>query len=642
MTILLLTILCLFTAVILVSNLFPKIQLRYPWFLTIPIYVTGIIAYSMSLWMILLHNRDLQLNLALPWILLDSNSLWFEFKIDNPAIFLLSIISTIFILKHIYFKKSINEFTSELKLHYANSTNALLLAGSITLVSDSLLLITVAQIIFSLTLYYRFLELNRDTGNQSSGSVHFLWLMFFDMLFILAVMLIFAKSQLLTISTLSRLNLNGSNSPLLNQTAKSLMILSLFGKAAQIPFHKWFIAGSSWKKAAPDKSVALESLIIIMCVLLKLNPLLSPDCRLFTLVIGFIGTLLALSAAVIHQDRDSIFNYLLIAQTGIFLIIYGAGFNSLLLIYIITFSWSNLLLQLSLIGRNRLSTKRVNYFLTITTIFGILAIIGFPLTAAFSSRIIIFQKLISEAQLNPFCWLTLGLFSLVYLSLIFNLFRLFFTGINDHSPLNLGHSARLSLAQGSIISILVSLNFYFLYALPEYNPFIIKSWLDDFLPSALQINPNIAVNLISVIGLIILFQLLSFVMTLLIYHFKYIDTNRLRLTFRNTEKFIHLLTDPNPVAVQKITLVTDQIAAGIQKIEDQMPIQFANRIITNVLRIQNKVVKFNNQFVKAYPAEKIIIQKSLSKFIRSFRNRALFFCLTVLTIFILIIILSIL
>jgi len=642
MTILLLTILCLFTAVILVSNLFPKIQLRYPWFLTIPIYVTGIIAYSMSLWMILLHNRDLQLNLALPWILLDSNSLWFEFKIDNPAIFLLSIISTIFILKHIYFKKSINEFTSELKLHYANSTNALLLAGSITLVSDSLLLITVAQIIFSLTLYYRFLELNRDTGNQSSGSVHFLWLMFFDMLFILAVMLIFAESQLLTISTLSRLNLNGSNSPLLNQTAKSLMILSLFGKAAQIPFHKWFIAGSSWKKAAPDKSVALESLIIIMCVLLKLNPLLSPDCRLFTLVIGFIGTLLALSAAVIHQDRDSIFNYLLIAQTGIFLIIYGAGFNSLLLIYIITFSWSNLLFQLSLMDRNRLSTKRENYFLTITTIFGILAIIGFPLTAAFSSRIIIFQKLISEAQLNPFCWLTLGLFSLVYLSLIFNLFRLFFTGINDHSPLNLGHSARLSLAQGSIISILVSLNFYFLYALPEYNPFIIKSWLDDFLPSALQINPNIAINLISVIGLIILFQLLSFVMTLLIYHFKYIDTNRLRLTFRNTEKFIHLLTDPNPVAVQKITLVTDQVAAGIHQFEDQLPNQLANRIITSILRIRYKVVKFNNQFVEAYPAEKIIIQKSLSKLIRSFKNRALFFCLTVLTIFILIIILSIL
>ena len=642
MTILLLTILCLFAAVTLISNLYPKIQYKYPWFLTIPIYVAGIIAYIMVLWMILLHNRDLQLNTAFPWIPLDFSSLWLEFKIDNQAILLLTTISTIFILRHIYFKNRISESTSESKLHYANSTNGLLLAGSITLVSDSLLLITVAQIIFSLTLYYRFLELNQDSGDQSSGSVSFFWLIFFDMLFILAVLLIFAESQLLTISTLSQLNLNKLNSPLLNQIAKFLMILSLFGKAAQIPFHKWFIAGSSWKKAMPEKSVALESFVIIMCILLKLNPLLSPDCRLFTLVIGFIGTLLALSAAVIHQDRDSIFNYQLIAQTGIFLIIYGAGFNSLLLIYIITFSWSNLLFQLSLMDRNRLSTKRENYFLTITTIFGILAIIGFPLTATFSSQVIIFQNLIAQAQLNPICWLTLVLFSIVYLSLIFNLFRLFFSGINDCSPLNLGHPARLSLAQGSIISILVSLNFYFLYSLPEYNPFIIKSWLDGFLPSALQINPNIAVNLISVIGLIILFQLLSFVMTLLIYHFKYIDTNRLRLTFRNTEKFIHLLTDPNPAAVQKVTLVTDQIAAGIQKIEDQLPIQFANRIITNILRIRNKVVKFNNQFVEAYPTEKIIIQKSLSKLIRSFKNRALFFCLTVLTIFILIIILSIL
>jgi formate hydrogenlyase subunit 3/multisubunit Na+/H+ antiporter MnhD subunit len=642
MTILLLTILCLFAAVILVSNLYPKIQHKYPWFLTIPIYVTGIISYIMLLWMILLHNRDFQLNAAFNWISLDLNSLWLEFKIDNQTILLLTIISTIFILRHIYFKNRISGIASESKLHYANSTNALLLAGSITLMSDSLLLITVAQIIFSLTLYYRFLELNKDSGDQSPGSVHFLWLIFFDMLFILAVMLIFAQSKLLTISTLSRLNLNESNSPLLNQIAKSLMILSLFGKAAQVPFHKWFIASSSWKKSAPEKSFSLESLIIIMSVLLKLNPLLSPECRLFTLVIGFIGTLLALSAAVIHQDRESIFNYLLIAQTGLFLIIFGAGFNSLLLVYIITFSWSNLLLQLSLISGNQLSSKRTSYFLTTTTIIGILAIIGFPLTAAFCSKIIIFQNLISQAQLNPICWLTLVLFSLVYLSLIFNLFRLFFTGINDRAPLNLDNPARLSLSQRSIISILVLLNFYFLYSIPEYNPFTTKSWLDDFLPSPLQINPDIAVNLISVIGLIILFQILSFLMTLLIYYFKDIDTNRLRLTFRSTEKFIHLLTDPNPVAIQKITSITNQIAAGIHKFEDQLPNQFANRIITSILRTRNKVVKLNNQFVEAYPSEKMIIQKLLSKLVRSFYDRELFFFLTVLAIFILIIILSIL
>ena len=642
MTILLLTTLCLFTAVILVSNLFPKIQLRYPWFLTIPIYVTGIIAYIMLLWMILLHNRDLQLNTAIPWILLDFNSIWLEFKIDNQAILLLTIIATIFLLKHIYFKTRISGITSESKIHHANSTNALLLAGLIALVSDSLLLITVAQIIFSLCLYYRFLELNRDTGNQSSGSIHFLWLIFFDMLFILAVMLIFAESQLLTISTLSRLNLSGADSSSLSQTAKFLMILSLFGKAAQIPFHKWFIASSSWKKLAPEKSCSLESLIIIMSVLLKLNPLLSSDCRLFTLIIGFIGTLLALSAAVIHQDRESIFNYLLIAQTGLFLIICGAGFDSLLLVYIITFSWSNLLLQLSITGRNRLSGKQTNYFLTTTTIIGILTIIGFPLTAAFSGRMIIFQNLISQAQLNPICWLTLVLFSLVYLSLIFNLFRLFFIGINDRSPLNLDNPARLSLSQSSIIGILVFLSFYFLYSIPEYNPFTSRSWLDDFLPSPLQINPDIAVNLISVIGLIILFQLLSFVMTLLIYHFKYIDTNRLRLTFRNPEKFIHLLTDPNPAAIQKITLVTDQVAAGIHQFEDQLPNQLANRIITSILRTRYKVVKFNNQFVEAYSVEKIIIQKLLSKLVHLFNTRELFFCLTVLVIFILIIILSIL
>jgi formate hydrogenlyase subunit 3/multisubunit Na+/H+ antiporter MnhD subunit len=642
MTFLIVTILFLFTLVTLTSNLYPKIQLKYPWILTCPIYLTGIISYVMLLWMILLHNRDFRLNAALPWIPFDLNPISLEFKIDNQTILLLTILSTVFILKQIFFKNRSKGIASAVILHQANFTNTLLLAGLTALVSDSLLITAVAQIIFSLALYYHYLELYQNAGKQSSGSIHYLWLIFFDLLFILAAMLIFAEEKLLTISTLSRLNFYGPNLSLLNQTARFLIILSLFGKAAQVPFHKWLIISSSRNKSTPEKSYSLESLIIIMSIFLKLHQLFGPDCRLFALVIGFIGTLLALSAAIINKSQVSIFNYLLIAQAGLFLIILGAGFDSLLLIYIITFSWSNLLLQFSINSRNRPSDKITGYFSITSIIIGILAIIGFPLTAGLGSKIIIFQNLISQVQLNPVCWLTLILFSPIYLLLIFNLFRLFFSWIHSDASSGSLNPVRLSLSQKSIITILVLLNFYFLYAIPDYSPFATRSWLDGFLPSPIQVHPDIAVNQFGVIGLLILFQLLSFLTTLLIYHFKVINTDRLRLTFRGIEKFIRFLIDPNPMVAQKLDLITNQIAARIHQFEYRLTDRFSNGIVTGISRTQNMFMQFNDRLIKADQSKQSAHRKSFSKLIQSFNNKELIFLVTALAVLILIIILSIL
>ncbi|HCL00162.1 MAG TPA: hypothetical protein DHW42_08695, partial [Candidatus Marinimicrobia bacterium] len=307
---------------------------------------TGL-SYIFLFWSIIQHNRDFHLIIQRHWFHLNSTSSQLGFYFDNLSIFLAVTFFTILIIKSVCYVNNSIEVSKYSTLFTNNIVLLILFAGLLIITSDSLLIFLIAQIVLSIMLFYQYLYRRASEDKFQNGLIYFIQLILFDLLFLIGVMFIYASVKSFSFTQIFKAFENGTISPVTQTVSGFLFILALAGKSAQIPLHKWFVISSQLPDRGSRYDISLETLALSMITLLKLRPIFCDNCLSFMIFFGFISALIAISAAITLKKPKNIFHYLLIAQGGLFLAIYGSGSASTSLHYIITFCFANIFLFLS-------------------------------------------------------------------------------------------------------------------------------------------------------------------------------------------------------------------------------------------------------------------------------------------------------
>jgi len=410
MTYVLTGILSLPILLLIFINLFPHAGLKNKWLFTFPIYSVSALSYILLLSRIILPNPNFYRELIFKWLPINMSYLQLSFSINNQILILFAAFSTIFALKILFYYKdgySISSDKSHLSMiHQNNITYGFFISGLILLFSNSLLLFFVSQLILSGIIVYQHIYFISNSDRPSNGSLYFIWLIVFDLLFFLAILYINSELKSLSVTDIQGAIQDGGFSSNIHTISGFLIIFSIIGKTAQIPFHKWFIADSQSQQSKPISNSSVEIIIISMILLLKLESLLSPNMMSFLLFFGFLSSILAVISSIVNTQKSLMMKYLLITQGGIFLIVFGSGLTSASLVFIITFGFANLFLMFCSQclqtdnSRSNPVKPAMKKTLTWVFLFAAISVAGLPVTSVFIPRFILLQNLLFKATSN--------------------------------------------------------------------------------------------------------------------------------------------------------------------------------------------------------------------------------------------------
>jgi len=647
MTFVLIGILSLPILLLIFLNLFPNAGLKNKWLFTAPIYCVSALSYILLLSRIIQPNPNFYREIIFKWLPINTSYLQLSFSINNQILILFAAFSTIFALKTLFNHKDGSNLSSDKShlstIHQNNITYGFFISGLVLLFSNSLLLFFVSQLILSGAIVYQHVYFISNSDRSSKGSLYFIWLIVFDLLFFLAILCINSELKSLSITDIQRAIQNGGFSSNIQKFSGFLIILSIIGKTAQIPFHKWFIADTQSQQLTPISNFSVEIIIISMILLLKLESLLSPNMMSFLLFFGFLSSILAVLSSIVNTQKSLTLKYLLITQSGIFLIVFGSGLASASLVFIITFGFANIFLMFCsqcLQTDNSLSNSVrpiMKKTLTWVFLFAAFSVTGLPLTSVFIPRFILLQNLLFKAATNSLYWIYVVLFALLTCALSFSVFRYFHRRLEKSKT----NQQSISTNQMFVFILLIILNIFFIYSLPNYNPLHTGSWLDKILPQSLL--PSAFAGNIQVIagGIILLMTLIGLFIAVFIYRFNIINSNSLRKRFQPIEYSVFSIININESAVSKVSSIMERVTNYIQNIEYLMFHKSVGRF-SKLINNFTKMVVQTNSFFRFNMIEKQALTKYLMSINQTIRQKEILIPLIVIIIFLIIFLISVL
>ncbi|MCK4715403.1 MAG: hypothetical protein KAT54_01220, partial [Candidatus Marinimicrobia bacterium] len=422
-----------------------------------------------------------------------------------------------------------------------------------------------------------------------------------------------------------------------------LIIFSIIGKTAQIPFHKWFIADAQLQQSAPISDFSVEIITISMILLLKLESLLSPNMMSFLLFFGFLSSILAVISSIVNTQKSLTLKYLLITQSGIFLIVFGSKLAYASLVFIITFGFANLFLMFCsqcLQTDNSLSNTVkpvMKKTLTWVFLFAVISVSGIPLTAPFIPRFILLQNLLFKATTNSLYWIFVVLFTLLICFLSFSVFRFFYRRLKKTKA----KQQSISTNQIFVFILLITLNIFFIYSLPNFNPLHTGNWFDKMLPQFLLPSTFVGNTQFFAAGLSLFMTLFGLFIAVFIYRFNIINSKSLRKRFQPIESSIFSVININESAVSKVSSIMERATDYIQKIEYLMFHKSVGRF-SKLINNFTKIVVQTNSFFKFSTTEKQTLTKYLININQTIRQKEILIPLIVIIIFVITFLISVL
>ncbi|MBU4445879.1 hypothetical protein KJ656_12505, partial [bacterium] len=198
----------------------------------------------------------------------------------------------------------------------------------------------------------------------------------------------------------------------------------------------------------------------------------------------------------------------------------------------------------------------------------------------------------------------------------------------------------ISTNQIFVFILLIILNFFFIYSMPNFNPLYTGSWLDKMIPQFLL--PATFVGNIQVIagGLILLMTLIGLFITIFIYRFNIINSNSLRKRFQPIESSVFSVININESAV-KVSSIMKRITNYVQNIEYLMFHKSVARF-SKLIIIFTKWVVQTNSFFRFSMIEKQALIKYSMGINQTIRQKEILIPLIVIIIFLIIFLISVL
>ncbi|MDO9547798.1 MAG: hypothetical protein Q7J65_02395, partial [Candidatus Marinimicrobia bacterium] len=462
MTIILALIFCVLLSLLLINNLAPDFSSKYRRLYTWPIFLFTILTYSLLISQILSGNPHFNIKATCDWLPLGSTNLDMTFFINNPVLIFGTMLATMFLIQiiNLYTRqdsKSQPESQNNLAGHQINCIYTLIIAGLLILMADSLLVLFCGMALISGVVIYRNLLINGGIASLNS----LIWFLIADSIYLIAVLYTYTVFHTLSISEIASI-VNSNIQSVQFSSVGFLITLSIIIKLIRIPFSEQNDHTGSFV----DQSIFnIGAISIIMILPVRFMNILCSPCLTFMLIIGIIIALFSAVSSLFKNSSEPAYKSLLLAQTGIFLIIIGGQTSINTLLFIVSFTFANLLLIISQdtiqqsqlaanSGSSIFKTGRVWIFL-----FAAFGISGLLPGSGFIPRNVLIQHYLSFAMDNPLYWVVLVFISLGLLLISFASFRYFFNNLYSWRTQNTSGSTP-QLYGGVLFGILILLNLY--------------------------------------------------------------------------------------------------------------------------------------------------------------------------------------
>jgi len=192
-----------------------------------------------------------------------------------------------------------------------------------------------------------------------------------------------------------------------------------------------------------------------------------------------------------------------------------------------------------------------------------------------------------------------------------------------------------------VFILLIILNIFFIYSLPNYNPLHTGGWLDKMLPQSLLPSTLVGNTQLLAAGLSLLMTLIGLFIAIFIYRFNIINSISLRKRFQPIESSIFSIININESAVGKVSSIMKRVTDYTQNFEYLTFHRSVGRFSKLINNFTKRVVQ-TNSFFRFRSIEKQALTKYLMSINQTIRQKEILIPLIVIIIFIIIFLISVL
>lgn len=424
---------------------------------------------------------------SFPWFYFGNVLIEFSIKISGKTVFMLvminminTMIQIISIKKNIITKSSTNYFASLSFLSFA-SIGAVL--------SNNLIFIYLFWELIGLStcilIGYNF--------EKKSSSETMLTVFNIDrltgLIMFAGIIMLFIQTKLLNLQdiyrTIENLQVNGSIGVIVN----ICFVIGIMGKAALFPFHLWLSESSKDSTLSMAFLASAANIGVGLFIGMRLLPILSTYALLTTAYIGGITIILGAVLAASQTDLRKIITFAAISQSGYVILgfsleMYQAGFMHLVVqsiafacLFIAAYVIIDDVGTADILKMGNLRKKIPKIFVVFC--IPVLALCGFPITAAFICKIDIISRALYYSLQNNYHVFLIAMIACGSGLTAYYTFRMVYSVFlvrteNEKSVRYVSDAPGIFLVP---ISLLCSLLVYVWYTLPYYNPLDwVNSW----------------------------------------------------------------------------------------------------------------------------------------------------------------------
>jgi len=570
MTFILALIFFVLFSLLLINNLAPDFSIKYRRLHTWPVFLFTVLSYGLLISQIISGNPNFSTSITCDWLRLGSTNLNITFYVSNPTVIFGVMLATLFLVQIIslYARQGSNSQPGPLDnwvRHQINCIYTLIIAGLLVLMVDSLLILFCGMVLISGIVIYRNLLIN--SGKTSTNSL--IWFLIADSIYLIAVLYAYTLFHTVSISEMASI-VNGNIHGLPFSVVGFLIVLSIIIKLIQIPFSEQ----TNSTKSFTDQSVfSISAISIIMILLLRFINILCSSCLTFILIIGIIIALFSAFSSMFKNSSEPAYKSLLLAQTGIFLIIIGSQASINALLFIVSFTFANLLLifsqnailqfQLATDSRNSLY-KSGSVWIFLFAAFGISGLLP---GSGFIPRHTLIQQYLNFALDNPLFWVVLIFTSLCLLLISYASFRYFFNNLSRWKTKNTSCST-LQLYGGVLFGILILLNLYPVFTLPRFNPITSDNWIYRIMGGSEIFSNVVDIQLYTALGITVGIPLVGFFLALLTYHFQLIKISSIHSVFKPIKQLYSFSNTLFANFIKSVSEIFSGLSAAFISIEE--------------------------------------------------------------------------
>ncbi|ACA87145.1 NADH-quinone oxidoreductase subunit L [Shewanella woodyi] len=355
------------------------------------------------------------------WLTIDKLSLSFTLYLDPLSLVMITIITCIGALIHLYSASYMKEDADICRFFVY--LNLFVSAMLFLVLADNLILLYLGWEGVGLCSYLLIGFWYREVKNSQAANKAFIITRIGDTAMLIGIILIFYQFDTLNIQQIQAHSQQLlQNSELLTKGAvglTSLCCLLLFagaaGKSAQVPLHSWLpdaMAGPTPVSALIHAATMVTAGIYLVARNIELFSL-APDVLHFIAIVGVITLILGATSALAQTDLKRILAYSTISQLGYMFLALGVGSASAAVFHLMTHAFFKALLFLSAGALIYCMHHEKNIFkmgglrksqplLALSFGIGCAALASLPMTSGFFSKELILERTLFAQQ--PILW----------------------------------------------------------------------------------------------------------------------------------------------------------------------------------------------------------------------------------------------